>query len=148
MQLALAEADSAEQRGEVPIGAVFVWQGEVIASAGNQSIADHDPCGHAEIVCLRQAAKRLGNYRLTGGTLVVTLEPCVMCAGAIVQARLETLIFGAYDYRAGACGSVYDLLREGRLNHRVREIRGGVLEVESRERLQRFFRRRRQRTAL
>lgn len=143
MGLAIAQAHLAEARGEVPIGAVLVKDGQVIAAAGNATIGAHDPCGHAEIGVLRAGGQALGNHRLNGCALYVTLEPCVMCAGALLHARLDKLVFGAYDLRAGACGSVYDFIREGRLNHTLREVKGGVREEECRTLLQAFFKKRR-----
>lgn len=143
MALALQAAREAEAAGEVPIGAVLVKDGELLCSGRNSTIAAHDPCGHAEINCLRAAGQILGNHRLNGCALYVTLEPCVMCAGALLHARLDKLVFGAYDLRAGACGSVYDFIRETRLNHTLREVKGGVEEESCRTLLQAFFRKRR-----
>ena len=143
MALALQAAQQAQAEGEVPIGAILVKDGEVLASAGNRTIAAHDPCGHAEIRLLRAGGQQLGNHRLNGCALYVTLEPCVMCAGALLHARIDKLVFGAYDLRAGACGSVYDFVREGRLNHTLREVKGGVCEAQCRQLLQDFFRTRR-----
>ena len=143
MDLALQAARQAEAQGEVPIGAVLVKDGALLASAANTTIAGHDPCGHAEINVLRAAGQILTNHRLNGCALYVTLEPCVMCAGALLHARLDKLVFGAYDQRAGACGSVYDFIRENRLNHILREVKGGVREAECRSLLQEFFRKRR-----
>lgn len=143
MALALEAAREAEAAGEVPIGAVLVKDGELLCSGRNSTIAAHDPCGHAEINCLRAAGQILGNHRLNGCALYVTLEPCVMCAGALLHARLDKLVFGAYDLRAGACGSVYDFIRETRLNHTLREVKGGVEEESCRILLQDFFKRRR-----
>ena len=139
MDLALAEARRAESAGEVPVGAVIVDDaGNVIARGFNQPISTHDPTAHAEIVAMRAAARVLGNYRLTGLTLYCTMEPCVMCAGAIVHARIQRLVFGALDARAGAAGSIYDVVRDSRLNHQV-EVAAGVREVECREIVQGFF---------
>lgn len=143
MRLALAQATLAEQAGEVPIGAVLVRDEAVIASAYNHTIKDCDPSGHAEVMALRQAGQALQNHRLTGATLYVTLEPCLMCLGAVVQARIVRLVFGAYDKRAGACGSAFDLAYDKALNHRIREVKGGVLEAPCRELLQGFFQQRR-----
>lgn len=142
MRAALAEADRAAESGEVPVGAVVVIGGEVIAAGHNQSISAADPSGHAEIIALRAAALCRGNYRLTDATLYVTLEPCVMCVGAIVQARLARVVFGAYDAKAGALGSVVDLSDSKALNHRF-EINGGLLAEESGALLKRFFESRR-----
>ena len=142
MTLALGLARDAELHGEVPVGAVLVLDDKVIGQGRNGPIARHDPTAHAEIVALREAGQQLGNYRLPGTTLYVTLEPCPMCAGAMLQARVERLVFGCQDPRSGAAGSVFDLLQAPQLNHQVR-VDGGVLEVESRELLQAFFRARR-----
>ena len=126
MHAALAEAKVAAEEGEVPVGAVVVAGGEIIARGHNRSETDNDPSAHAEIVALREAARKAGNYRLTDGTLYVTLEPCAMCMGALVQARIERLVFGAYDPKAGAAGSAIDLSDSPSFNHRF-EINGGVL---------------------
>ena len=138
MHAALAEAQRAAEMGEVPVGAVVVANQEIIAFGHNNSVAESDPTGHAEIVALRAAAEYLGNHRLPDATLYVTLEPCVMCTGAIVQARIKRVVFGAYDKKAGALGSVEDLSDSKALNHRF-EITGGVLADESSALLQRFF---------
>jgi tRNA(adenine34) deaminase len=138
MQLALEEARAAEQRGDVPIGAVVVVGGEVIARGRNRTIADCDPTAHAEIVALRAAAKVIGNYRLGGATLYVTLEPCAMCAGAIVQARPARLVYGADDPKGGAVRSCFAILNDSRLNHRM-EVTAGVLAEECAAMLQSFF---------
>lgn len=143
MQLALGLAREAEAAGEVPVGAVIVRDGEVIGRGWNRPIGTHDPTAHAEVVALRDASNRIGNYRLPGSTLYVTLEPCPMCAGAIVHARIDRVVFGASDPRAGAAGSVFDLLpSDGRFNHAV-GCTGGVLSAESGELLRAFFRLRR-----
>ena len=143
MDLALAEAQRAENAGEVPVGAVIVDDaGNVIARGFNQPISIHDPTAHAEIIAMRAAARLLGNYRLTGLTLYCTMEPCVMCAGAMVHARIQRLVFGAADPRAGAAGSIYDVVRDSRLNHQV-EVVAGVRERECREIVQKFFETRR-----
>lgn len=142
MRRALALAVLAEQAGEVPVGAVLVRDGGVLGEGHNSPITAHDPSAHAEIQALRAAAARVGNYRLPGTTLYVTLEPCVMCAGAIVQARVQRVVFGAVDPRAGAAGSVFDVLNGDKLNHRV-ELTAGVLEQDSARLLQTFFRSRR-----
>jgi tRNA(adenine34) deaminase len=139
---ALLLARRAEVAGEVPVGAVVVREGRIIGEGWNRPIGQHDPSAHAEIVALRDAAQKLGNYRLSGSTLYVTLEPCVMCAGAIVHARVSRLVFGADDPKAGAVRSVYDVIANPRLNHRV-DWRGGVLGDECGERLRAFFRARR-----
>lgn len=138
MQAALDAAGQGASDGEIPVGAVVVVGGEVIATAHNRTITDHDPAGHAEIVALRLAAAAEGNHRLNAATLYVTLEPCAMCMGAISQARVARLVFGAYDPKAGAAGSVIDLSESPALNHRI-EINGGLLEDECSEILKRFF---------
>lgn len=142
MRLALAEAGKALAAGEVPVGAVVVSGDEVVASACNGPVGLRDPSAHAEILALRRAAATGGNYRLVGTTLYVTLEPCIMCAGALVHARVSRLVFGAADPKGGAVVSLYRLLEDGRLNHRV-EVTGGVLAVECGEILSRFFREKR-----
>ena len=142
MEIALTEARAAAAAGEVPVGAVVVGpQGEV-ARARNRIRAGHDPTGHAEIIALRAAAAALGDARLANLTLYVTLEPCAMCAGAIVLARIPRLVFGAWDPKAGMCGSLENLVRDPRLNHRV-EVAGGVRAAECGAVLQDFFRQRR-----
>ncbi len=142
MAAALAQAGLAAQAGEVPIGAVIVHRDAILARAQNRVLRDNDPTAHAEIVALRAAAAALGNYRLNGCTLYVTLEPCAMCAGAIVHARIERLVFAAADPKAGACGSVLSVLNHPRLNHRI-EVERGPLAEESAELLRAFFRDRR-----
>ena len=142
MRIALGEASKAGEKGEVPIGAVLVSEGAVIGKGRNRPIARTDPSAHAEVLALRAGAKRLKNYRLPDSTLYVTLEPCIMCAGAILLARVGRLVFGAEDPKGGAVRSLYSLLEDGRLNHRV-EVTGGVLGEECRELLQSFFRQRR-----
>ena len=142
MQAALAQAREAAAAGEVPVGAVVVAGGEIVAAGQNRSIRDSDPSGHAEIVALRAAAEARSNYRLSDATLYVTLEPCAMCLGAIVQARLARLVFGAYDPKAGAVGSVIDLTDSPAFNHRF-EVLGGVLADACGAPLQAFFRDRR-----
>lgn len=139
MQLALEKARLAPALGEVPIGAVLVLDGQVLAQVHNFREVWQDPTAHAEVVAIREAATRLGTWRLTGTTLYVTVEPCSMCAGAIIQSRISRLVFGAKDPKAGACGSVFNLPDERRLNHRV-QVLGGILERESQELLQTFFR--------
>lgn len=139
MELALAEARAAAARGEVPVGAVLVDPtGEVVAAAGNRTRELSDPSAHAEMLVIREAAARLGSERLTDHNLYVTLEPCPMCAGAILQARIPTVIFGALDPKAGAVQSLYKLLSDARLNHRC-EIVPGVMAAECGEILTRFF---------
>jgi tRNA(adenine34) deaminase len=143
MRAALAQAVEAAEAGEVPVGAVVVRHGEVIASGRNQPLATHDPTAHAEIVALRAAAQVLGNYRLDDCELFVTLEPCVMCSGAMLHARLKRVVFGAADVKTGAAGSVLNLFTEDRLNHQT-EVQGGVLAQECGELLSGFFRERRE----
>lgn len=142
MRRALMLAQHAEQAGEVPVGAVVVLNGEVIGEGWNQPIVTHDPSAHAEMVALRAAARQIKNYRLTGATLYVTLEPCAMCAGAIVHARIARVVYGATDPKAGAAGSVFSLLDSDRLNHRAETV-GGVLGGECSELLKNFFQGRR-----
>ncbi len=142
MRAALTEAQRAVEVDEVPVGAAVVSGREIVGRGYNRSVSDTDPSGHAEIVALREAAQALGNHRLTGATLYVTLEPCVMCTGAIVQARLRRVVFAAYDKKAGALGSVEDLCESRALNHRF-EVNGGLLEDESVALLRGFFRERR-----
>lgn len=143
MRLALAQALQAQDSGEVPVGAVIVDRcGDILATGFNRTIQDHDPTGHAEVVALRAAAKKMGNYRLPGATLYVTLEPCAMCLGAIMHARLARVVFGAADPKTGVCGSVLNLPEEPRLNHHT-EVQGGVLEHECGETLRTFFKSRR-----
>jgi tRNA(adenine34) deaminase len=142
MQSALAEARRAAEGGEVPIGAVIVRDGEVIARGQNRVLRDLDPTAHAEIVALRAAAQAVGNYRLSGCTLYVTLEPCAMCAGAMVHARLDRLVFAATDPKAGAAGSVLGVINHPQLNHKM-DIEQGILAEESAELLRNFFRERR-----
>jgi tRNA(adenine34) deaminase len=142
MRHALMLADRAQQQGEVPVGAVLVQDGQIVGEGWNQPIGLQDPSAHAEMVALRAGAQRLANYRVLGTTLYVTLEPCVMCAGAIVHARVSRLVFGAWDPKAGAVSSVYDVISNPRLNHRL-DWQGGVLEAECADLLRRFFRSRR-----
>ncbi|MEQ8206655.1 MAG: tRNA adenosine(34) deaminase TadA [Woeseia sp.] len=138
MQEALRLAALAAEQNEVPVGAVVVRRGEIIGRGYNRPIANHDPTAHAEVMALREAAAAIGNYRLTGCDLIVTLEPCVMCLGAMLNARVSRLLFGAYDEKAGAAGSVLDLSSERALNHRI-EVTGGLFADESRALLQSFF---------
>ena len=142
MRLALHQADLAAQEGEVPVGAVVVKDGQLIASGRNAPIATQDPCAHAEILALRAAAAALGNYRLDGCELFVTLEPCAMCSGAIMHARVKRVVFGATDPRTGAAGSVVDLFAQPQLNHQTL-VQGGVLAAEAALQLQGFFKPRR-----
>ena len=138
MDAAVAAARDAAAAGEVPVGAVIVRDGERLATASNRPLRDVDPTAHAESLAIRAAAKALGDWRLTGCTLYVTLEPCAMCAGAIVLARLDRVVFGAWDEKAGMAGSVGDLLRHRKLNHRP-QVLGGVRETEAGELLREFF---------
>jgi tRNA(adenine34) deaminase len=142
MELALAEARRAWARGEVPVGAVVVKDGAVIATGYNQPIGSHDPTAHAEIMALRAAAEKLGNYRLPGCELYVTLEPCAMCSGAMMHARLARVVYAAVDPKTGACGSVLDLFAHGQLNHHT-EVVGGVLADAASNMLKGFFAERR-----
>jgi tRNA(adenine34) deaminase len=142
MQAALAEARLAAEAGEVPIGAVVVSEGEILARGQNRVLRDLDPTAHAEIVALRAAAAAIGNYRLTGCTLYVTLEPCAMCAGAMIHARLDRLVFAACDPKAGAAGSVLAVLNHPQLNHQM-TVDQGICSDEASELLRSFFRERR-----
>ena len=147
MQLALEQAELAAERGEVPVGAVLVdAQGTVLASDGNRLIEYNDPTAHAEMVVLRQAGRKLANYRLSGATMYVTIEPCVMCAGALVHARVSRLVYGADDPKAGGVVSLYQVGRDGRLNHNL-EVAGGILGEECAAVLRGFFQRKRKKTA-
>jgi len=138
MRFALGQARLAADLGEIPVGAVVVASREIVGAGHNRSVADHDPSAHAEILALRNAGINTGNHRLVDTTLYVTLEPCAMCAGALIQARVSRVVFGAYDTKAGAVGSVLDLSNERRLNHRF-EVNGGLLQEECAELLQTFF---------
>ncbi|MGA8729492.1 MAG: tRNA adenosine(34) deaminase TadA [Terracidiphilus sp.] len=142
MQAALDEARLCGESGEVPIGAVVVLNGELIARGQNRVLRDNDPTAHAEIVALRAAATKLGNYRLNGCTLYVTLEPCAMCAGSMIHARLDRLVFASPDPKAGAAGSVLSVLNHPQLNH-LMDVGQGILGEESSELLRSFFRERR-----
>jgi tRNA(adenine34) deaminase len=142
MRAALAEADRARASDEVPVGAVVTLANEIIGTGFNQTIRNNDPSAHAEVVAIRQAAANQDNHRLTGATMFVTLEPCAMCIGAMIQARLQRLVFGAYDEKAGAAGSVVDLCDVKQFNHRL-EVNGGLLEEECSAILRDFFRTRR-----
>ncbi|MFT4565038.1 MAG: tRNA(adenine34) deaminase [Gammaproteobacteria bacterium] len=135
-------ATEAAAHGEVPVGALVVCDGEIIGEGFNQPISTNDPSAHAEIVALRAASARQRNYRLDRATLYVTLEPCAMCSGAMLHARIERLVFGAFDPNSGAAGSVIDVLNQPRFNHRVK-VRGGVAEQECANQLKNFFRQRR-----
>ena len=142
MQEAIREAVAAGARGEIPVGAVVVLDGQSVARAGNASVAEHDPAGHAEMRALREAGRAVGNYRLVGATLYATVEPCVMCIGAAVHARVARLVYGCADPKAGAAGSVFELAADPRLNHRI-AVTSGVAEAACRALVQDFFRARR-----
>lgn len=142
MRAALAEAVKARDAGEVPVGAVVVLDGAIVGAGFNQPISSHDPTAHAEIVALREAAARIGNYRLTGSILYVTVEPCLMCVGAMVHARVSTVVYGATEPKAGAIVSMTRAHELPGLNHRL-SVQGGVLEAECRAEMQEFFRSRR-----
>ncbi|WP_369801896.1 tRNA adenosine(34) deaminase TadA [Rodentibacter sp. Ppn85] len=143
MRLALSLADKAESLGEIPVGAVLVdSEGNILGEGWNLSITENDPTAHAEIVALRHAAKKVQNYRLLDTTLYVTLEPCTMCAGAILHSRIRRLVFGASDYKTGAVGSRFHFFDDYQMNHTV-EITGGILAEECSEKLSAFFRKRR-----
>jgi tRNA(adenine34) deaminase len=146
MQHALNLAQVAEKHGEVPVGAIVVSNGHVVGEGWNRTISTSDPAAHAEIIALRNAGNHLGNYRLPGCTLYVTLEPCCMCAGAIIHARLDRVVFGAADPKTGAAGGVFQLLTDSRHNQ-VPLVEGGCLGAECGEQLRQFFRRRRQQKA-
>jgi len=146
MDEALTLAREAARRGEVPVGALVVRGGAIVGRGGNAPIAHNDPTAHAEIAALREAAAALGNYRLPGCTLYVTLEPCAMCAGAIMHARLARLVYGASDPKTGACGSIVDLFAEPRLNHHTRVVRGVAADACARL-LSEFFAARRRRAS-
>ena len=142
MHYAMQLAERAEQAGEVPVGAVLVLDNKAFGEGWNLSISRHDPCAHAEIMAIRQAGERLGNYRLLNATLYVTLEPCVMCAGAMIHSRIARVVYGASDLKTGAAGSVFDVLSDPRHNHVV-EITRGVESEACSQQLSDFFRRRR-----
>lgn len=143
MQEAMKEARKGWQDGEIPVGALLIDRSnDILARDHNRCISLTDPTAHAEILVIRQAAKLLNNYRLNGLTIVVTIEPCAMCMGAIINARLDTLVFGAFDPKSGAGGSIYNLSDDARLNHRTKTI-PGIMEKECRELMQEFFRKRR-----
>ncbi len=147
METAFALAAEAAAEGEIPVGAVIVDREGQIIGRGRNRRESGDPLGHAEIYAIAEAARVLGDWRLEGTTMVVTLEPCAMCAGALVNARVERLVFGAYDPKAGFCGSLGNLVQDARLNHRL-EVEGGFLEERSRAMLQDFFRQLRQRASM
>jgi tRNA(adenine34) deaminase len=142
MELALAEAKQAEAAGEVPVGAIIVSEGVIIGSGFNLPILTHDPTAHAEIIALRKAARQQQNYRLSNATLYCTVEPCLMCAGAMLHARITRLVFGTPDPKAGAAGSIYNVLTDPRLNHRV-EVVSGIREEDCSALLRDFFAKRR-----
>jgi tRNA(adenine34) deaminase len=144
MRLALEQAQEAARLDEVPIGAILVYEGRVIGRGQNRRETQRDPTAHAEMIAIAEGAATLGAWRLLGTTMYVTLEPCPMCAGALVQARVARLVFGAADPKAGACGTLFDLVRDPRLNHRI-EVTSGVLAGESASLLQQFFVRKRPR---
>jgi len=138
MKIAISEASVAKNEGEIPVGAVLIHNNKLIAKAHNQPILNHDPTAHAEVIAIRKAGKKLNNYRLAGSTLYVTLEPCVMCLGAIMHARIDRIVFGASDPKTGVCGSKADLTSEAFFTHKVK-VHGGVLKEENKEILQSFF---------
>lgn len=138
MRAAISEANKAQAKNEVPVGAIVVLSGEVIGRGFNRTIQDCDPSAHAEVVAIRMAAEQSKNHRLSGATIYVTLEPCAMCVGAMIQARVQRLVFGAYDPKAGAVGSVMDLSESKELNHRI-EVNGGLLDEECSLILKEFF---------
>jgi len=142
MKLALEQARLAQAMDEVPVGSVLVQDDQLIASAHNQPISNHDPTAHAEIQLLRKAGKKLNNYRFPNTTLYVTLEPCTMCLGAMIHARISRVVFGAYDQKTGVCGSCQDLTASDCFNHSI-ELQGGVLVNECKELLQQFFKKKR-----
>ncbi|WP_068546797.1 tRNA adenosine(34) deaminase TadA [Thalassotalea crassostreae] len=142
MQQAIAQAELAEQHGEIPVGAVLVSNGEVIASGFNQSIMNHDPSAHAEMIAIRNAGAKLENYRMLDCTLYVTLEPCPMCAGLLVHSRIKRVVYGAKDLKTGACRSVFNLTQSDKLNHQL-EVTEGVLAEQCGTMLSAFFKRRR-----
>ena len=143
MQQAIALAQQAAEQGEVPVGAIIVKDGAIIGKGSNTPINTHDPTAHAEIIAMRDAAQRIGNYRLVDCTLYVTLEPCAMCTGAMQHARIARVVYGASDAKTGACGSVVDLMAEAKLNHHA-VVEGGVLAEECGSLLSTFFKARRQ----
>lgn len=142
MEIALEEARLALEKQEVPIGALVVYDDRILSRAHNSPISMNDPSAHAEILAIRRAAEQIGNYRLVGTTLYVTLEPCIMCAGAIIHSRISRVIFGAYDHKGGGVSSLYTILNDQRLNHAV-DVVGGILEEECSQILSGFFRKKR-----
>lgn len=147
MAQALRYAEKAAKLDEVPVGAVFVYENRIISSAHNERESGRDPMGHAEILALKRASEALGRWRLCGGTLYVTLEPCPMCAGALVNSRIDRLVYGASDPKAGAVESLYNLVQDERLNHQI-EVVSGVFREECSSRLTQFFREKRARSKL
>ncbi len=147
MHEALRQAEQAASEGEVPVGAILVHEKTIVASGRNARERQQDPTAHAELIVIREAAEQLQSWRLTGTTLYVTLEPCLMCAGAMLQARIPRLVFSAWDPKAGACGSLFAIHQDTRLNHQI-AVTHGILENESRDLLQRFFQRLRHNQAL
>ena len=143
MRHALVLARKAWAQGEVPVGAVLIRDGAILSEGWNQPITLHDPSAHAEMLAMRSAGQVAGNYRLPGTTLYITLEPCLMCVGAMLHARVERVVFGAYDPKTGAAGSAFDLLQDSRHYHKVAAVQGGVLQEECAALLQAFFRERR-----
>ena len=143
MEPALEQAALAAQMGEVPVGALVIKDGEIIGRGHNRNLLDNDPTAHAEIVALREAAAKMGNHRLTGCVMFATIEPCAMCAGALIHARIGRLVYGAADIKAGAAGSTLTVLNHPRLNHKM-EVTGGVLAGRCSEIIQDFFRRKRE----
>jgi tRNA(adenine34) deaminase len=139
---AIKEAKLSEKKGEVPVGAVIVLNNKIIGRGHNQSITLNDPSAHAEIIALKSAAKKLKNYRLIGSKIYVTIEPCAMCAGALVWARVSEIVFGAYDKKAGACGSIFNIVNNKKLNHRIK-IKSGILKKECGSLIQNFFQKKR-----
>ncbi len=139
MELALIEAKKALEIDEVPIGAIVIYNDKIVGRGYNLKERDNDPTAHAEIIALQDAARNMQSWRLDNCDLYVTIEPCPMCAGAIVQARISKLVFGAFDLKAGATGSLYNIVKDQRLNHQVSEVKGGILAEESRHLMQDFF---------
>ncbi len=142
MEAALSAAKKARKNGEVPIGAVLVKDGEIIATGQNSPIMNCDPTAHAEIIALREGGKKLKNYRLIDTVLYVTMEPCIMCMGAIIHARVKKLVFGAFDSKAGAAGSIIDFTADKKLNHKI-DVKSGILKTECKELIQDFFKQKR-----
>jgi len=139
---ALREANKAEKIGEVPVGAVVTFRNKIVGRGYNKSIVLNDPTAHAEIIALREASKKTDNYRLINCKVYVTMEPCPMCIGAMIWARVSEVVFGCYDKKAGACGSVFNIAASGKLNHKIR-VKGGIIEKECRTLIQDFFKARR-----